>query len=130
MRPDRVVIGPEPEHAREVLHRPHRPLHLIDAPILFTGTETPEPIKYAANAFLAMKLTFINEMIDLCEKAGTGALCGHTFSAASISAININKALDERLFAFASRRLEQVECHIDQAIPIYQPSVTFAYTSR
>jgi UDPglucose 6-dehydrogenase len=70
MRPDRVVIGTESERAREVLRTLYRPLYLIEAPIVFTGIETAELIKYAANAFLAMKVTFINEMADLCEKAG------------------------------------------------------------
>jgi UDPglucose 6-dehydrogenase len=70
MRPDRVVIGCESERAREVLHRLYRPLSLIEAPILFTGIETAELTKYAANSFLAMKVTFINEMADLCEKVG------------------------------------------------------------
>jgi len=70
MRPDRVVIGAETEHAREVLRRLYRPLYLIDSPILFTGLETAELTKYAANSFLAMKVTFINEMADLCEKVG------------------------------------------------------------
>lgn len=70
MRPDRVVIGTESEQAREVLGRLYRPLYLIEAPIVFTGLETAELIKYAANAFLAMKVTFINEMADLCEKVG------------------------------------------------------------
>ena len=70
MRPDRVVIGAESERAREVLRRLYRPLYLIEAPIVFTGIETAELTKYAANAFLAMKVTFINEMADLCEKVG------------------------------------------------------------
>lgn len=70
MRPDRVVIGAETERAREVLRRLYRPLYLIEAPIVFTGIETAELVKYAANAFLAMKVTFINEMADLCEKVG------------------------------------------------------------
>jgi UDPglucose 6-dehydrogenase len=70
MRPDRVVIGTESERAREVLGRLYRPLSLIEAPILFTKVETAELIKYAANSFLAMKVTFINEMADLCEKVG------------------------------------------------------------
>ena len=70
MRPDRVVIGTESERAREVLRRLYRPLYLIEAPILFTGLETAELTKYAANSFLAMKVTFINEMADLCEKIG------------------------------------------------------------
>jgi UDPglucose 6-dehydrogenase len=70
MRPDRVVIGTESERAREVLRRLYRPLYLIEAPIVFTGIETAELTKYAANAFLAMKVTFINEMADLCEKVG------------------------------------------------------------
>ena len=70
MRPDRVVIGAESERAREVLRQLYRPLYLIEAPIVFTGIETAELTKYAANAFLAMKVTFINEMADLCEKVG------------------------------------------------------------
>jgi UDPglucose 6-dehydrogenase len=70
MRPDRVVIGCESERARIVLRRLYRPLYLIEAPILFTDIETAELIKYAANAFLAMKVTFINEMADLCESVG------------------------------------------------------------
>jgi UDPglucose 6-dehydrogenase len=76
MRPDRVVIGTDTtkpggtERAQEILGRLYRPLYLIEAPILFTGLESAELIKYAANAFLAMKVTFINEMADLCEKVG------------------------------------------------------------
>jgi UDPglucose 6-dehydrogenase len=70
MRPDRVVIGTECERARAVLRRLYRPLYLIEAPIVFTGIETAELTKYAANAFLAMRVTFINEMADLCEKVG------------------------------------------------------------
>lgn len=70
LRPDRVVIGVESERAEEILRRLYRPLYLIEAPIVVTGLETAELIKYAANAFLAMKVTFINEMADLCEKVG------------------------------------------------------------
>ncbi|EGO93514.1 UDP-glucose 6-dehydrogenase, partial [Acidiphilium sp. PM] len=70
MRPDRVVVGAETERAREVLRALYRPLNLIETPILITGLETAELIKYAANAFLAMKVTFINEMADLCEAVG------------------------------------------------------------
>jgi len=70
MRPDRVVIGTESERARAVLKRLYRPLYLIETPIVFTGLETAELIKYAANAFLAAKITFINEIADLCEKVG------------------------------------------------------------
>ena len=70
MRPDRVVIGVETDRAREVLRQLYRPLYLIEAPILFTGLETAELVKYAANSFLAMKVTFINEMADICERAG------------------------------------------------------------
>ncbi|HTJ89295.1 MAG TPA: UDP-glucose/GDP-mannose dehydrogenase family protein, partial [Acidocella sp.] len=70
MRPDRVVVGADSERAREVLRRLYRPLYLIETPIVFTGLETAELIKYAANGFLAMKITFINEMADLCEKVG------------------------------------------------------------
>jgi UDPglucose 6-dehydrogenase len=70
MRPDRVVIGTTGERAREVMRRIYRPLYLIERPILFTKLETSELIKYAANAFLAAKITFINEVADLCEKLG------------------------------------------------------------
>jgi UDPglucose 6-dehydrogenase len=70
MRPDRVVIGAESDRAFQVLRRLYRPLYLIETPIVQTGIETAELIKYAANAFLAVKITFINQMADLCEKAG------------------------------------------------------------
>jgi len=70
MRPDRVVIGTEDERAREVLGRLYRPLFLLETPILFTRRETAELIKYATNAFLATKITYINQMADLCEAVG------------------------------------------------------------
>src|SRR6202043_2188334 len=70
MRPDRVVIGTDSEHARTVLSGLYRPLYLLETPIVFTAIETAELIKYAANAFLATKITFINEMADLCEAVG------------------------------------------------------------
>ena len=68
--PDRVVVGTEEERAREVMRELYRPLFLNETPILFTSRRTSELIKYAANAFLAVKITFINEMADLCEKVG------------------------------------------------------------
>jgi UDPglucose 6-dehydrogenase len=70
MRPDRVVVGTQSERAREVLRQLYRPLYLLETPLVFTSLETAEVIKYAANGFLAMKITFINEMADLCEKVG------------------------------------------------------------
>jgi UDPglucose 6-dehydrogenase len=70
MRPNRVVIGAESERAREKMRELYRPLYLIETPILFTGLETAELIKYAANGFLAMKISFINQIADLCEKVG------------------------------------------------------------
>jgi UDPglucose 6-dehydrogenase len=70
MRPDRVVIGTDSEHARTVMRALYRPLYLLETPIVFTTLETAELIKYAANAFLATKITFINEMADLCEAVG------------------------------------------------------------
>ena len=70
MRPDRVVIGTESERAREVMRQLYRVLYLIETPILFTTLETSEMTKYAANTFLATKITFINEIADLCEKVG------------------------------------------------------------
>ena len=69
-RPDRIVVGTEDDWAREVMHEVYRPLFLNKAPILFTSRRSAELIKYAANAFLAVKITFINEMADLCEKVG------------------------------------------------------------
>jgi UDPglucose 6-dehydrogenase len=71
MRPDRVVIGTDSERARAVLRQLYRPLYLIETPMVFTGIETAELIKYAANAFLATKITFINEIADLCEALGS-----------------------------------------------------------
>lgn len=70
MRPDRVVVGVEDERARAVMHELYRPLYINETPILFTARETAEVIKYAANAFLATKISFINEMADLCEAVG------------------------------------------------------------
>ncbi len=70
MRPDRVVIGTNSEKAQDVMRRLYRPLYLIETPILFTARRTSELIKYAGNTFLATKITFINEMADLCEKVG------------------------------------------------------------
>ena len=70
MRPDRVVIGTESERAQKVMRQLYRVLYLIETPILFTSLETSELIKYAANTFLAAKITFINEVADLCEKVG------------------------------------------------------------
>ena len=69
-RPDRVVVGCDSERARAAMREVYRPLYLNETPILFTSRETSELIKYAANAFLATKITFINEMADICEKVG------------------------------------------------------------
>ncbi len=70
MRPDRVVIGAETDRARAAMQELYRPLFLRETPILFTDRETAELTKYAANAFLAVKITFINEIADLCERVG------------------------------------------------------------
>ena len=70
MRPDRVVIGTDSDRARQVMRALYRPLFLIETPMVFTSLETSELIKYAANTFLAAKITFINEVADLCEKVG------------------------------------------------------------
>ncbi|MEB2845422.1 nucleotide sugar dehydrogenase [Rhizobiales bacterium RZME27] len=69
-RPDRIVIGLDDDRARGVMTEVYRPLYLNQAPLLFTARRTSELIKYAANGFLAMKITFINEIADLCEKVG------------------------------------------------------------
>ena len=68
--PDRIVVGTEDERAKQMMNQLYRPLYLNAAPILVTGRRTAELIKYAANAFLATKITFINEIADLCEKVG------------------------------------------------------------
>ena len=70
MRPDRVVCGVSSEFAKSILKTLYRPLNLRETPILFTKRETAELIKYASNGFLATKITFINEMADICEKVG------------------------------------------------------------
>ncbi|SEA63914.1 UDP-glucose dehydrogenase [Rubrimonas cliftonensis] len=70
MRPDRVVVGAESQTARDVMRALYRPLSLREVPIIFSSLESAEIIKYAANAFLATKITFINEIADLCEKVG------------------------------------------------------------
>ncbi|MEI9997286.1 MAG: UDP-glucose/GDP-mannose dehydrogenase family protein [Rhizomicrobium sp.] len=69
-RPDRVVVGCDTDRARQVMREIYRPLYLHETPIVFTSRESSELIKYAANAFLATKITFINEMASLCEKVG------------------------------------------------------------
>jgi UDPglucose 6-dehydrogenase len=70
MKPDRVVIGVESTRARDVMAAVYRPLNLIQTPMVFTNIETAEVTKYAGNAFLATKITFINEIADLCERVG------------------------------------------------------------
>ena len=69
-RPDRVIVGCDTDRAREVVKEIYRPLYLNETPIVFTARESSELIKYAANAFLAAKITFINEMADICESVG------------------------------------------------------------
>jgi len=70
MRPDRVVIGAESDRAKDVMRELYRPLYLIETPLIFTTVETAELTKYAANSFLATKISFINEIADLCEAVG------------------------------------------------------------
>ena len=70
MRPDRVVVGCETKKAKEVISKIYKPLYLIETPIFFTDLKTAELIKYAGNAFLALKISYINQIADLCEKVG------------------------------------------------------------
>ena len=86
MRPDRVVIGCKSERAKSILKELYRPLYLLETPIIFTQTETAELIKYAANSFLATKISFINEISDLCEKVG-----------ANVSDVSVGIGLDGRI---------------------------------
>jgi len=74
MRPDRVVIGINSERASAVMREIYKPLYLIETPIVMTGVETAELIKYAANAFLAVKISFINEIAGLCEEVGADTI--------------------------------------------------------
>ncbi len=85
-RPDRVVVGTSSEKAREVMRDLYRPLYINETPIVFTDRRTSELIKYAGNAFLATKITFINEMADLCEKLG-----------ANVQAVSRGIGLDGRI---------------------------------
>ena len=70
MRPDRVIVGCETEKAKAIISTIYKPLYLIETPIIFTDLKTAELIKYSANAFLAVKISYINQMADLCEKVG------------------------------------------------------------
>jgi len=70
MRPDRVVVGTTSARARDIMQALYRPLYLIETPVLFTSLETSELIKYASNAFLAVKISYINQIADLCEAVG------------------------------------------------------------
>jgi UDPglucose 6-dehydrogenase len=70
MRPDRIVVGTDSERAAEVMREIYRPLYLIETPVVVTNVETAEMIKYASNAFLAVKISFINEVANLCERVG------------------------------------------------------------
>lgn len=86
MRPDRVVIGASSDRAFAVMRELYRPLYLLETPLVNTSLETAELIKYAANAFLATKIAFINEVADLCEKCG-----------ADVSAVSKGMGLDKRI---------------------------------
>ena len=70
MRPDRVIIGIESDKGEKILKSLYRPLYILETPIVITNLETAELIKYASNSFLATKISFINEVADLCEKVG------------------------------------------------------------
>ena len=85
-RPDRIVIGTDDPRARGVMEELYRPLYLNQAPIVYTGRRTAEVIKYAGNAFLATKITFINEIADLCERVG-----------ADVQAVSHGIGLDNRI---------------------------------
>ncbi len=86
MKPDRVVVGIESDRAREVMGDIYRPLYLRDFPLVFTDLESAEMIKYAANAFLATKISFINEIAALCERVG-----------ADVKAVSKGMGLDARI---------------------------------
>jgi len=86
LRPNRVVIGVETERAKEIMREIYRPLYLLETPIVFTKIKTAELIKYASNAFLATKISFINEIADLCEVVG-----------ADVDEVAVAMGLDKRI---------------------------------
>ena len=86
MRPDRVVCGVETSYSESILRELYRPLNLRETPILFTNRETAELIKYASNSFLATKITFINEIANLCEKTGV-----------NVEDVSLGMGLDKRI---------------------------------
>ena len=86
MRPDRIVVGLETEKAKELISTLYRPLFLLETPVIFTSLETSELIKYASNAFLAVKISYINQIADLCEKVG-----------ANIDDVSKGMGLDKRI---------------------------------
>jgi UDPglucose 6-dehydrogenase len=86
MHPDRVILGVESKKARKILSQVYRPLYVFNIPIVFTSLETAELSKYASNAFLAMKVTFINEIANLCESCG-----------ADVNEVAIAMGLDKRI---------------------------------
>ena len=79
-KPDRVVLGVESDRAKEVMANIYQPLSSNNVEVMMTGLETAELIKYAANAFLAVKISFINELADLCEKLGADIESTTTFN--------------------------------------------------
>ena len=86
MRPDRVVVGVETEKAKKIMATLYRPLYLLETPIVYTSLESAELIKYASNAFLAVKISYINQIADLCEKVG-----------ANVNDISKGMGLDKRI---------------------------------
>jgi len=107
-RPDRIVIGTDDPRAQAVMAELYRPLYLNQAPIVVTARRTAELTKYAANAFLAAKITFINEIADLCERVGT-----HRRGTASPPGVGGGAVQDRRLaqepFQLGKGVLDQVE---------------------
>ncbi|ODN66433.1 UDP-glucose 6-dehydrogenase YwqF [Methylobrevis pamukkalensis] len=102
--PDRIVVGLEDERAREVMIDVYRPLYLNKSPLLFTSRRSSELIKYAANAFLAMKITFINEISDLSEQVGATSRTSPTASASMAASARSSSTPAPATAARASRR--------------------------
>jgi UDPglucose 6-dehydrogenase len=106
MRPDRVIIGAESDRAEQVLRGLYRPLYLIETPIIFTTLETAELTKYAANTFLATKITFINEIADLCPTSRTSRAASGSTVASGASSCTRGRAMAGR----ASPRTRSPSC--------------------
>ena len=114
-RPDRIVIGGDDERAMKVMREIYRPLHLNQSPIVEMSRRAAELTKYAGNAFLAVKITFINEIADLCEKVG--AMC-RTSRAASGWTIGLDRSFSMLVLDLAAPAFQKIRWHCSKRLRI------------